>query len=221
MRGPSPRDAASFADKSLASIQTAVVDLSWLLGRGYSAKASAKLVGDRFQLDGRQRHAMSRASVPEALCVSRAKSRIVGPLPEQIWVDGFNVLITVERLLGGAVVMRCRDGVLRDIGGVHGTYRPSEATHAALTCIAEATPGVHLRWLFDAPISNSGRVAALVRAKAEAEGLDWQAETVPSPDGVLPDAPCAATGDGPVIDRCASWVDLPALAVPDGHVVPL
>ena len=221
MRGPDPRDAHSFAAERLGTLQEAVTDLSWLLGRGYSAKASAKLVGDRLQLDGRQRHAVGRASVPEALCVSRSQTRVVGPLPPEVWVDGFNVLITVERLLGGAIVMRCRDGVLRDIVGVHGTFRPTDATRSAIAHIQQATPGVRLRWLFDAPISNSGRVAELIRTTAKEYELPWEAETVQSPDGVLPDAPCAATGDGPVIDRCASWVDLPALAVPGGDVVVL
>ena len=165
MRGPDPRDAHSFAPERLPVLRQAVADLSWLLGRGYSAKASTKLVGDRFQLDGRQRHAMSRAAVADDLCASRQRTRVTGPLPDSIWVDGFNVLITVERLLGGATVMQCRDGVLRDIGGVHGTFRPTEATERALAAIAAVTEGVHLRWLFDAPVSNSGRLRELLLQK--------------------------------------------------------
>jgi hypothetical protein len=222
VRGPDPRDGAAFASKALPRLREAVADLSWLLGRGYSTKAAAKLVGDRLQLSHRQRHAMVRAAVSASSCDVRAAARVPRDVrPRVLWVDGFNVLVTTERLLGGAVVMRCRDDVLRDIGGVHGTYRTSDLTRQALARIAAAMPGVQMRWLFDAPVSNSGRACAAVRAYAAAHGLPWEAEAVASPDGMLPDAPCAATGDGPVIERSTSWLDLPARAVPEGAVVDL
>ena len=39
-RGPHPRDAELFAPAQLETLRTACAELSWLLTRGYSAKAS-------------------------------------------------------------------------------------------------------------------------------------------------------------------------------------
>ena len=52
-------------------------------------------------------------------------------------IDGFNVVASVESALGGGVLLLSRDGALRDMASVHGSYRLVEETHAALIAIAE------------------------------------------------------------------------------------
>ena len=49
-RGPHPKDVACFCEEQVPALQRAVADLSWLQSRGYSPKASLKLVGDRYRL---------------------------------------------------------------------------------------------------------------------------------------------------------------------------
>lgn len=55
---------------------------------------------------------------------------------ERLALDGFNVLLTIEAALSGGVVLLRRDGCLRDIASVHGTYRQVDGTVPAIERIA-------------------------------------------------------------------------------------
>src|SRR5690606_16499227 len=112
-----------FADAQHQCLALAVTELSWLLGRGYAEVASLALVGDRHALDRRQRLAVRRAACPDAVRVARRARRVHALAGRDLWVDGFNVLITVEAALSGGILLRCRDGCLRNMASLHGTYR--------------------------------------------------------------------------------------------------
>jgi hypothetical protein len=89
-------------------------------------------------------------------------------------IDGFNLIITLETALSGGIVLRGRDGVLRDLSSIHGTYRAVQETDRAIKLAAAAlltiTPGP-VRWLLDQPVSNSGRLAARLRELGPSLGL--------------------------------------------------
>ena len=61
-RGLAPEDSRFFDKENLARLKKAVADLSWLLQRGYSQKAATELVGNRYQLTRRERHALIHAA---------------------------------------------------------------------------------------------------------------------------------------------------------------
>ncbi|MFO0910105.1 MAG: DUF434 domain-containing protein [Isosphaeraceae bacterium] len=97
-RGPDPRDQRAFASNGHAVLRAATADLSWLLGRGYTTTAALKLVGDRWGLTERQRRAIVRSACPDhalggRLCRAVDPEEVGG---RSIWIDGFNVLTTVE-----------------------------------------------------------------------------------------------------------------------------
>lgn len=187
----------------------AVADLGWLLGRGYAPKASLKLVGDRHALDGRQREAVRRMSCSPAQAADRAARRV--PRAEAVWIDGFNVLTTVREALAGRPLLRCADGTVRDMAGMHGR-RADDADAAAIaaTRATLAALGVtHAHWLLDAPVSGSGRLAAALGAIP-----GWTAAVVADPDPVLIAHPgVIATADAGILDGCGAWLDLARLVV--------
>ncbi|APW61794.1 DUF434 domain-containing protein [Paludisphaera borealis] len=209
-RGPGPRDREWFGAEERPGLAAAVVDLSWLLSRGYAEASSLKLVGDRWRLVDRQRTAVRRSSCSdEALAGRRAKRVDLGAMRGRpLRIDGFNLVLTLESALGGGVVLGGRDGCYRDLASVHGTYRRVEETRPALDLAARwlAEWGVGpCTWLLDAPVSNSGQLAAIIRAKSPT----WRAEVVPDPDALLalPGDPIA-TADAAILDRCDSWFNL-------------
>ncbi|RMH38744.1 MAG: DUF434 domain-containing protein [Deltaproteobacteria bacterium] len=214
-RGPHPADPALFAASALPVLRQATDDLSWLLGRGYAVAAATALVGDRFQLRTRQRLAVRRAACAEARRRAR-RARRVGAAAlanRALAIDGFNCVVTVEAALAGAVVVAGRDGALRDLSAVHGSYRIVTETAAAIAALVAAAAGAQrvICWL-DRPVSNSGRLAARLRAAAPG----WQVEVVDAPDRALAAAAAdavVATSDGAVLDRCGAWIDLPAAAL--------
>jgi hypothetical protein len=132
-------------------------------------------------------------------------------------VDDFNLLTTTEAALGGAVVLRGRDGCMRDLLGIHGSYRRVAETGPALAAVGASCAGLgtaSLCWLLDQPVANSGRLAVLLRAHASRHGLPWQVEVCASPDRILKSTPdVVVTADSAVLDRCGSWFNLGAALV--------
>ena len=139
-RGPHPADNQLFASQWVPVLRRAVGELSWLLTRGYPPSATLKLVSDRYALTERQRWAVGRAACPDELRARRATTLLppgnLGGRP--VAIDGFNLLITLETALGGGVVLRGRDGALRDLSSIHGTYRAVQETDRAIRLAASA-----------------------------------------------------------------------------------
>src|SRR5688572_14351746 len=162
-RGPHPKDSDCFATSALPALRCAVAELSWLLDRGYPKKAALTLVGDRHALRDRQRMAVQRCAASEQDRRHRQSRRVPARAlaGETLLVDGYNVLLTVEAALSGGVLLLGRDGVVRDLTSMSGHYRRMRSTRPALEAIA-AFAAAHscreLLWLFDRPISNSGRL---------------------------------------------------------------
>lgn len=213
-RGPDPRDEAAFREAALPSLRQAVADLSWLWTRGYAELSALKLVGDRHGLTERQRSAVRRCACSDQALAQRSERRVA--LKEAhgrpIAIDGFNLITTVEAALGGAVVLAGRDGSYRDLLGVHGTYRTVQETRPALVLIGETleASGVGAsRWLLDRPVSNSGRLAQVIRETAAERAWAWDVELVFNPDPLLVESrDVVATADSGILDRCGTWVPL-------------
>jgi hypothetical protein len=213
-RGPHPQDAELFASRSWPALRAATYELGWLYARGYKQTSGLKLVGDRHALTQRQRAAVSRcACAPQLAELRRARSVECTALHgETLWIDGFNVLTTLEVALAGGVVLLGCDGALRDIAGVHGSYRRVEETLPALELVARLTQSLGVRaceWLFDQPVSNSGRSCALIRDYAQAEHLPWHARVVHNPDAPLSACDAVvASADGQILDRATRTFQL-------------
>lgn len=212
-------DKTLFSGGRLLRLHQAVYDLCWLLDRGYARPSAIKLVGDHYQLLKRQRLAIARAACSDAsrelrsgkcLPVEAVKDR-------QLVIDGFNLVITIETLMAGGVVLRCRDGCIRDIAGIHGTYRQVNETGKAIALIGgvlESFSPENVLWLFDRPVSNSGRLAVLVREIAQEQGWSWQTALIDNPDQFIIRAEqVAITSDSAVLDAVGQWVNLGAYIV--------
>lgn len=214
LRGAHPKDRECFAPAQVETLRQAVADLSWLLGRGYSAKAAVKLVGDRHALRDRQRKALRRCAAGDEERARRAGRRV--PVSElagrAVAVDGYNVLLTVEAALSGGVLLLGRDGVLRDMAAMSGHYRRVRVTRQAVGLIADALAAAgcdRVRWLLDRPVSNSGRLRALIEERVADEPVAWSVELTDRTDRVLIAAPeVVASADSAVIDGCRSWCNL-------------
>jgi len=230
-RGPHPEDAALFAPSAWPALRQATADLSWLLSRDYATPSALKLVGDRYQLAGRQRAAVERCACSDADRSRREGRRVAAPelAGRPLRLDGYNVLTTIEVALGGGVLLAARDGTYRDIASMHGTYRKVAETLPALELLGGTAAAYRTGtwfWYLDRPVSNSGRLKKIMETLAAARGWPWQVELVPSPDAVLAgSADVIATADSAVLDRCRQWFNLTreviARHVPSARVVPL
>ncbi len=217
-RGPGPQDIHWFGPDARPALASAVSDLSWLLSRGYAEASSLKLVGDRYRLVERQRIAAYRSACSDEALAGRTSRRVDHRAlrGRPLRIDGFNLILTLESALGGGVILGGRDGCFRDLASVHGTYRRVEETQPALELAARllgewgAGP---CTWLLDAPVSNSGRLAAMIRAV----NPDWSAEVVQNPDTLLSQpGDLVVSADSLILDRCGEWVNLARALVEAG-----
>ena len=212
-RGAHPEDPGLFAAEKVSVLRTAVSELSWLLTRGYSMKGALKLVGDRYTLTDRQRLAVSRAACSDQNKERRAQTLISTDdvADRNLIVDGFNLLITMEAALSGGLLMICRDGCIRDLSSVHGSYRSVVETDEAIRLIGESLemlrPG-SVAWMLDRPISNSGRLAERIRDAARQKQWNWTVEVVFNPDAEISTSDrIAISSDSHVLDESATWLN--------------
>lgn len=214
MRGPAQDDERLFARERVGDLRMAVWELSWLLGRGYAEDSALKLVGDRHVLLARQRMAVLRCACTDA-AIERRRNRRLRPEAlsgRALAIDGFNQLIAVEVGLAGGVLLVGRDGMLRDLAGVHGSYKRGEQTLAAAAAIGEQLVGLKVGpivWWLDRPVSNSGRLRAMLLELSEQRGWGWRVELDLDPDRVLiaSDA-VVASGDAWILDEAGVHFDL-------------
>lgn len=195
-------------------LQNAAEDFRYLLNRGYPRKAALELVGNRYQLISDHRQLLHRGVFSDADSESRQKKRIsIGRIRNRdLAIDGYNVIITIEAGLSGRPLILGDDGFIRDISGLSGNFRKTERTEEALQWVLDAlkkaTPRQSL-FLFDAPISNSGKLAQEVRTRLKKDDLSGDAKAVKVPEKILIGYPgLVATSDTAIIDRSKEVVDL-------------
>lgn len=230
-RGPHPEDHKLFRAQALPDLRAATSDLSWLLGRDYAFKSALKVVGDRYQLTERQRAAVLRCSCSDTKARARQARQLRSTQlqGEIVCVDGFNLLTTLEVALSGGVLLIGRDGVMRDIAGVHGSYRRVSETSAAIELLGQLTQrwGIRACEIYlDQPVSNSGRLRAHILDVASAQALPFDVHVVPNPDSVLMhSAHVVASADAQILDANVRWTnfarDCVATCIAGANVVDL
>lgn len=213
-RGAQTNDKRLFRKKDILLLRDAVADLSWLLSKGYADKSAMKLVGDRYKLRERQRKAVQRAACADASLGYRNKHELAihDIRGDTVSIDGYNLLIGVECALSGGYLFKCRDGCIRDIASIHGSYRKVEETLPALNLIGETLAELgaeQVNWYFDKPVSNSGRLKTILYELAEAKEWNWDIELSNNPDKILAAShDIVISNDGWVLDKAGKWVNL-------------
>ena len=218
-RGPHPVDEELFSHGALPTLQDAARDLSWLRTRGYADASSLKLVGDRYQLRGRQRVAVARCACSDSAKDDRA-SRQCNPAAlaaRPLVIDGLNVITTIEVALAGGVLLLGRDACMRDMASFHGSYRLVQETEPAIDIFLDFVESMRpseVTVYIDRPVSNSGRLAEIVRTTAAAKSLRLEATTSDRVDETLKASTAVvATADSAILDRCSDWLNLARLAI--------
>lgn len=212
-RGYVPEDEKQFNGKNVQQLRQAQQDLVYLLNHHYPMRQSVTFIGNHFQLSRWQRSALMRASCSDADYKCRKSRELIGNLKGRtLYVDGFNVLITLETALSGTTLLDCMDGTIRDLCGLHGTYRLIDKTAGAIDALGQQLQSTGVSsavFVLDAQISNSGRLKQLI-ADRLAGFFSFQVLVLLSPhaDTLLIRQDCVATSDSGILDQCRSWVNL-------------
>lgn len=219
-RGYVPDDDRNFSDEAVKILKTASRHVSYLLDEGYDLKQAVVFVGNHFLLSERQRLAVMRSVASRQQLSERERKRIsINELEgREVWIDGLNTIITLEVLLSDSLLFKCMDGTIRDLAALRGTYRLIPETAGAVKLmfdvLREAGIG-KVNILLDEPVSNSGRLKALMAETAETEHcpFDLDIQVLKDVDRVLYRKELVVTSDSVILDHCVSWVNLTAECV--------
>ena len=225
-RGYVPEDEKQFTGKQLELLQKAANEVQFLLDRGYDVKPVTTFVGNYYLFSERQRLALARSVSARESIQKRVNKELLqterGRLPEAVHIDGFNTVITLEVALSGSPVFYCRDGALRDLAGLRGTYRIIDKTQTAIELLLGQLELLRISeavFYLDAPVSNSGRLSGLIRQCAKGYGISVQTQIIPDVDRVLKQMEGVISGDAIILNHCKSWLNvMPLIIGKMGHV---
>ncbi len=223
-RGYVPEDDRNFSKEALSKMRTASGHVLYLINEGYEVKQATTFVGNHFILSERQRLAIARSvSTDEQLSIRKTKEKesLEGC---DVWIDGFNTIITMEVLLSDSILFTCMDGTIRDLAGLRGTYKIIPETREAVKILLDVleemkVSGIHI--LLDEPVSNSGRLKTLIAEMGEQYDFDLDIQIIKDVDRELYTKENVITSDAIILDNCKSWINLMKRVVKRHEIEPI
>lgn len=198
----------------LEVLREAAIDLRYLLNRGYRKESALKLVADKYQLNKSERLILYRSvySNSEAESIKRKMLTPNMIRDKDVWIDGFNVLNTIEAAMRRELLILCDDGVIRDFSQVYGSYKISQFTISSISMILEELKNLkasNVRVLYDSQLSKSGIIAGKTREIMGSLGLRGNAEAVKRVDSTLSKIDAVVcTSDSVILLACKQFFDL-------------
>lgn len=217
-RGTDPQDEKFFSKTALDKRSYAQEEIRFLIDRGYPIKPVVKLIGDHYQLSTRQRLALTRGTcTTQNEEIRKGKSLPLEEMKNQtIFIDGFNVIITLEVALSRGIILKGQDNIMRDLAGLRGTYRLIDKTELALALLGKILDDFKVKEVYfylDAPVSNSGRLKTKILEQSANWKVKVQVEVVNNPDTILSEMEHVVTGDAIILDRCKTCFNLVAYII--------
>ena len=215
-RGFLPEDERNFSPEAIEKLKTASRHICYLVNEGYDLKQASVFVGNHFLLSERQRLAITRSVGTGQQLAERSgkKAELHDLAGKEVWIDGFNTVITLEVLLSDSLLFLCMDETVRDLASLRGTYRLIPETAQAVRLMLDVLRQAGVKKaniLLDKPVSNSGRLKVLIAETAQAccpFALDIQ--ILADVDRALYGKEFVITSDSVILDQCLSWVNLTA-----------
>lgn len=212
-RGYDESDKRLFSEKELLRLKKAKEEIEWLIDREYKVEPVVKFVGDRYQFSMRQRDALKRATCTTKQKELRLSKRLSADeiKNDGIYIDGFNLIITLEVALSGGTLIKGSDGNIRDLAGLRGTYKIIDNTDIAIKIIAdylEKQKAKYVKFYLDAPVSNSGNLKYKILDQMKNYNFITEVELVNNADIVLDKLDRIVSSDAAIIDKCEGYFNL-------------
>jgi len=210
-RGFNPEDIKSFSKSSLYLLNKSATEICYLLDRGYDIKSTTTFVGNHYQLTNRQRTALQRSCCSTLHKNNRLKNMSDDITNKVVYIDGFNIIITLEVALSKGTLFKCRDNCIRDLAGLRGTYRLIDKTSIAIELLALTLKQLKVSeaiFYLDEPVSNSINLKIAILEIFNKANIPVSVHLVPNPDHILKDKGYIITTDSVIIDSCKGWINI-------------
>ena len=213
-RGYVDSDREQYASDKLPLLRKAQQEILYLIEKGYPMKSASTFVGNHYMLSERQRLAITRATAQRDIVEMRlSKLAEEGVRGQEVFIDGLNLIITLEVALSGSTLIRSMDRTIRDLAGLRGTYRLIDKTDLAIKLIGDklADIGVNKATFYlDAPVSNTGRLKTRIYELLESYPFDVSVQLEENVDYILKKLGFVITSDAIILNNCRSYLNLAA-----------
>jgi hypothetical protein len=188
------------------SFVSALKDYLFLLDKGYPARPSLQLVGNRYRLSRDKRNALFRGICPSSAARQRSAKRDDAVGGRNIYVDGYNVLYTIYNYLTGRPLFISSDRFLRDTGAGHGRIANPEVFSRSIEMLQQYLQMKQprsVRLFLDKAVRESPRHKQKLDAVFSEGELSYDAALVASADRAVLDTRdgSIATSDSVIIDK--------------------
>jgi Uncharacterized conserved protein len=218
-RGFVPTDERDFNQESLIRLRRAQKDILYLLEQGYPIKNASTFTGNHYMLSERQRLAIVRATAVSSVLKQRREKQLGDQtLGRKVYLDGLNIIISLEVALSKGTLIRCMDTTVRDLAGLRGTYRLIESTEEAIRLIGEKLTALRVEeavFYLDAPVSNTGRLKQKLLEVLGSFPIKTEVLLVNNADVILEKLENVITTDAIILNKCSSWYNLTAEIIRD------
>jgi len=213
-RGFVPTDEKEFSKNSMIVLRKAQQDILFLIEQGYPIKSASTFVGNHYLLSERQRLAVVRATTSKNIVGMRLKKQRKEEMRgKRVFIDGLNLIITLEVALSQTTLICCMDGAIRDLAGLRGTYRLIDKTDEAIKLIGYKLMELQIEeavFYLDSPVSNTGRLKQRIYELLDGFPYKITVELVNNADVFLENKEYVISSDAIVLNKCTSWINLAA-----------
>jgi hypothetical protein len=212
------------APKISTKLKDATKDLKYLLDRGYRKKIALNFVGNHYLLNQNERNYLGRCVFSEITSQMRQDkiTNIKSISGNTVFIDGYNVLITVETILiNPEKLIIAQDGLVRDTSAVFGKYKIKKETIKSMNLILN-TLKTHkpsfVKFYLDKQVSFSGELVKMIIKFLESHEIPGNAVVSQNVDYELVQewkekGGLVATSDGAVIDKVNNIIDIPLVII--------
>lgn len=212
-RGFEESDQRFFSQKEIIKLKKAKEEVEYLIDRDYKIDPVVTFVSNRYQFSNRQRDCIKRVVCSCKSKELRKKKRL--PVEkinqETIYIDGFNLIITIEVALSKGTLIMGSDGYIRDLAGLRGTYRIIDKTTKAIELIGRCLDDNNCKkaiFYLDSPVSNSRNLKYEILEISKHWNTEVEVNLVNNADVILEKLDKVVTSDAVIIDKCMSNFNL-------------
>lgn len=191
----------------------AIKDIIYLYDRNYSERTVIQAVGNRYKLNREERMILFRGIPKHTYNLHINLLNADEIINKIIFIDGFNVLITIESYLNGIIVFQGIDGITRDIAGLHSKMSKQDIRNKAISALMksfELLKPKEIEFILDKQVSKSGELSHALNELFKKNNINGKAYTNRSVDQILKTSNnIVCSSDSIIISKISAVFDLP------------
>lgn len=195
------------------NFRKAANDYFYLAQKGYPQRGFIELVGNRYDLTNHERTMLYRGIAPENIAEKRRQKifSIEAVRSEELFIDGFNVILTISSYLQGLPLFLSNDGFLRDASMMRGKIEMTCKTRDSVKLMFEFLGNNSIskaNFFLDKNVKIHTEIVALINEFQSSESFKYEAYPTEKTDKTLSEisSGIVCTSDSGIIDSCKSPV---------------